>query len=136
MKRLGLALFLVALASPLAAQSLGGMTVRDYQKVFERNSSGGVADVNAAVYFQAYIEGLGNGLVLSGGLLAVQGREPALCTPKGVRLNFENYKSMIDDQLQEWSKKEPILEDMKVEVALIAALDKAFRCPQTPASRK
>ena len=134
MKRFGLALLLAALAWPAVAQSGHGMTLEDYRQAF--NTPATEETVDWTVYATAYIEGFGNGLLLSNGLLAVQGRAPALCVPKGLTLNFKNFKRMIDNQIEESSKTETLKNDLTVETVLIAAMDKAFRCPEKPLTRQ
>jgi hypothetical protein len=136
MKQTGLALLLVAFASSAAAQPGGGVTVGNYRRAFDRNSSGTVADASWAVYLHAYIEGFGNGLILSNGILALQDRAPAVCVPEGLKLGFDNYKSLIDHQIEEWSKPNPLSDDTKIEAVLVAAFEKAFRCPKAPTTRK
>lgn len=140
MKHPVLVLLLVALASSAAAQpeanltlNTGAFTLKDYwqtRKVAERN-------VRLFAGVEAYIQGIADGLSIASAVAALESRAPALCVPKGLTLNAENYKDMIDDQVRErLNAGHPFKDTDPIGIPLFLALVKAFPCTSAPPDKK
>jgi hypothetical protein len=81
-------------------------------------------------WFQIYVHGVGDGLVMANAQRLADHEKPLFCVPGILRLTEDTYRQMLDDHLKAMIKKpdrEPI-PNVFVEAELLHALLGAFPC--------
>ena len=81
---------------------------------------------------QVYIQGLGDGFIVANIASRTDGKGPLFCPPRNLSLNLENYKSILDDEIEQQSKVQTadVLEQAPISVLLLSGLQRTFPCPK------
>ena len=80
---------------------------------------------------QAYIEGLGEGMMWANVRATFKGGQPLYCQPGKLSLGTDNYVDMIDHRIAALSKSltDKELGESLIPLLLLSALEETFPCP-------